>query len=127
MKNIIPKPAIPHTKVFVIKKLETSYFDPTFHFHPEYQLFLVLQGKGTRFIGDNIKPFEKGDLVFTGPNLPHVWRSDNCYFDKKNNFLHMNPGAAGTSGFHQVRTMLRFVIDGDKIKDLEIIEMEKRA
>jgi len=48
-------------------------------------------------------------------------------FDKKNNFLHMNPGAAGTSGFHQVRTMLRFVIDGDKIKDLEIIEMEKRA
>ena len=85
MKNIIPKPAIPDTKVFVIKKLETSYFDPTFHFHPEYQLFLVLQGNGTRFIGDNIKPFEKGDLVFTGPNLPHVWRSDNCYFDKKNN------------------------------------------
>ena len=85
MKNIIPKPAIPDTKVFVIKKLEASYFDPTFHFHPEYQLFLVLQGKGTRFIGDNIKPFEKGDLVFTGPNLPHVWRSENCYFDKKNN------------------------------------------
>jgi hypothetical protein len=48
-------------------------------------------------------------------------------FDKKNNFLHMNPGACGKSGFHQVRTMLRFVIDGDKIKDLEIIEIEKRA
>jgi hypothetical protein len=29
--------------------------------------------------------------------------------------------------FHQVRTMLRFVIEGDKIKDLEIIEIEKRA
>lgn len=85
MKNIIPKPAIPDTKIFVIKKLETSYFDPTFHFHPEYQLFLVLQGEGTRFIGDNIKAFGKGDLVFTGPNLPHVWRSDNCYFDKNNN------------------------------------------
>ncbi len=47
-------------------------------------------------------------------------------FDKKNNFLHMNPGAAGISGFHQVRTMLRFVIDEDKIKDLEIIELGKR-
>ncbi len=47
-------------------------------------------------------------------------------FDKKNNFLHMNPGAAGISGFHQVRTMLRFVIDGDKIKDLEIVELGKR-
>lgn len=47
-------------------------------------------------------------------------------FDKKLNLLHMNPGAAGKSGFHQVRTMLRFVIDGDKIKDLEIIEIEKK-
>jgi hypothetical protein len=48
-------------------------------------------------------------------------------FDKKNNLLHMNPGACGKSGFHQVRTMLRFVIDGDRIKDLEIIEIEKRV
>tara|TARA_R110000868_G_scaffold13956_4_gene65268 strand:- start:1189 stop:1686 length:498 start_codon:yes stop_codon:yes gene_type:complete len=48
-------------------------------------------------------------------------------FDKKNNFLHMNPGACGKSGFHQVRTMLRFVIDGDKIKELEIIEIDKKA
>jgi uncharacterized protein len=47
-------------------------------------------------------------------------------FDKKNNFLHLNPGAAGISGFHQIRTMLRFVIDEDKIKDLEIIELGKR-
>ena len=46
-------------------------------------------------------------------------------FDKKHNLLHMNPGAAGKSGFHQVRTLLRFVIDGDKIKDLEIVEMKK--
>ncbi len=44
-------------------------------------------------------------------------------FDKKLNLLHMNPGAAGKSGFHQVRTMLRFVIDGAQIKDLEIIEL----
>lgn len=44
-------------------------------------------------------------------------------FDKKLNLLHMNPGAAGVYGIHTVRTMLRFVIDGDKIKDLEIIEL----
>jgi hypothetical protein len=48
-------------------------------------------------------------------------------FDKKHDLLHMNPGACGKSGFHQVRTMLRFVIEGDKIKDLEIIEIEKRV
>jgi putative phosphoesterase len=49
-------------------------------------------------------------------------------FDKKLGLLHMNPGAAGIGGFHQVRTMLRFEIDGGNIRNLEIIEMgEKRA
>ncbi|RAR48935.1 metallophosphoesterase family protein [Flavobacterium lacus] len=48
-------------------------------------------------------------------------------FDKVLNLLHMNPGAAGIHGFHQVRTMLRFEIDGEQIKALEIIEMEKKA
>lgn len=47
-------------------------------------------------------------------------------WDKKLGVLHMNPGACGKHGFHQVRTMLRFVIDGPDIKDLEIIEIGKR-
>lgn len=47
-------------------------------------------------------------------------------FDKSLNVLHLNPGAAGIHGFHQVRTMLRFVIDEDKIKDLEVIEFPKK-
>jgi len=48
-------------------------------------------------------------------------------FDQKLNLLHMNPGAAGISGFHQVRTMLRFEIDGEKIQSLEVIEIGKRV
>ncbi|WP_339886998.1 metallophosphoesterase family protein [uncultured Flavobacterium sp.] len=47
-------------------------------------------------------------------------------FDKKLNLLHMNPGAAGISGFHQVRTMLRFEIDEEKIQKLEVIEIGKK-
>lgn len=47
-------------------------------------------------------------------------------WDKKLDLLHMNPGACGKHGFHQVRTMLRFVIDGPEIKDLEIVELGKR-
>ena len=43
--------------------------------------------------------------------------------DKKLNLLHMNPGAAGISGFHQMRTMLRFKIDGKNISGLEVIEL----
>lgn len=45
--------------------------------------------------------------------------------DKKLGLLHMNPGAIGTHGFHKVRTMLRFEIDGDKIKNLEVIEINR--
>lgn len=48
-------------------------------------------------------------------------------FDQKLNLLHMNPGAAGISGFHHVRTMLRFEIDGEKIQSLEVIEIGKRV
>ena len=47
--------------------------------------------------------------------------------DKQHKTLHMNPGACGTHGFHQVRTMLRFVIDKKDIKDLEVIELGKRG
>ena len=47
-------------------------------------------------------------------------------FDKKLDLLHMNPGSAGKYGFHRVQTALRFIIDDDKIKDLEIIELGKR-
>ncbi|MDT0540417.1 MULTISPECIES: metallophosphoesterase family protein [Croceitalea] len=46
--------------------------------------------------------------------------------DKKLDVLHMNPGACGKHGFHAVRTMLRFQIDGEKISNLEVIELGKR-
>lgn len=47
--------------------------------------------------------------------------------DKKRKVLHMNPGACGVHGFHKVRTMLRFAIDGEDIKNLEVIELGKRG
>ena len=46
--------------------------------------------------------------------------------DSKLNLLHMNPGAVGKHGFHKKRTMLRFTIDNNDIKDLEVIEFSKR-
>lgn len=47
-------------------------------------------------------------------------------WDKKLGLLHMNPGACGRLGLHQVRTMLQFSIEGEDIKDLEVIELGKR-
>ena len=45
--------------------------------------------------------------------------------DKKLDLLHINPGAIGTHGFHNVRTMVRFEIDGKKIQNLEVIEFKR--
>ena len=88
MKHIVQKSAIPSSKMLVVKQLKELHFDPNLHLHPEYQLFLVVKGRGTRFIGDNIKLFKPGDLVFTGPNLPHMWRDDhNAAGDKKSKIL----------------------------------------
>ncbi|HNR15390.1 MAG TPA: metallophosphoesterase family protein [Chitinophagaceae bacterium] len=47
-------------------------------------------------------------------------------YDEKINCLHMNPGAAGKQGWHKVRTLIRFVIDGKEMKDCEVIELGKR-
>ena len=48
-------------------------------------------------------------------------------YQKQYDVLHMNPGACGVHGFHQIKTVLRFVIDKDQIKDLAIIELGNRA
>jgi uncharacterized protein len=46
-------------------------------------------------------------------------------YDKKLGMMHINPGAAGMSGFHQIRTAIRFVVDNEQIKDLQILEIKR--
>lgn len=48
-------------------------------------------------------------------------------YDNEIKCLHMNPGAAGNQGWHKVRIVLRFAIDGSDIKDCEVIELGKRG
>lgn len=64
---------------------------------------------------------EKPQLFISGHS--HILK---VMFDKQLNCMHMNPGAAGVFGFHTVRTMLRFTINGSKIEDLEVWEMPKK-
>lgn len=47
-------------------------------------------------------------------------------YDEILNCLHMNPGAAGKTGYHRIRTLIRFTIDGDIIANCEVIELGKR-
>ena len=64
----------------------------------------------------------KSDLFITGHS--HILK---VMYDNKYDLLHLNPGAIGRSGFHRVRTALRFCIDGKDIKDMEIIELENKS
>jgi AraC-like DNA-binding protein/mannose-6-phosphate isomerase-like protein (cupin superfamily) len=83
MKPLLEKSIESLNQSFLVKKLQEPFFDPNWHFHPHYQLFTVIRGTGTRFIGDDIRHFEEGDTVFLGPNMPHLWRSDRNYFEKE--------------------------------------------
>lgn len=67
-------------------------------------------------------------LTYYSPKLVICGHSHilKVIYDKKLNHLHLNPGAVGKYGFHKIRTMLRFELDAGEIKNLEIIELEKR-
>lgn len=64
---------------------------------------------------------EKPKLFIAGHS--HILK---VIFDEKLSCLHMNPGAAGKQGWHQVRTIIRFAIDGDNIRNCEVIELGRR-
>ncbi len=73
-------------------------------------------------------PSVRGRLFVRPPKLfvcghSHILK---VQFDKTLNLLYINPGAAGISGWHKVRTLVRFGIDGGEFKDLEVIELAER-
>lgn len=81
-------------------------------------------------IGGYPNHYEKGIKELLTIEKPNIFISGHSHilkviFDKKYNLLHINPGAAGKYGFHQVSTLIRFCIDGDKPTDLEIMEYPK--
>lgn len=74
--------------------------------------------------------YEKEALEMIKRERPKIFISGHSHilkiqYDKKNELLHINPGAAGKYGFHTVSTLIRFTIDGSDIKDLQIIEIKK--
>ena len=100
--------------------------------YPEQLVFICEEVKVIiRHIGGSppkYNPATRKELQIHQPQLfisghSHILK---IMYDDKINCLHMNPGAAGKHGWHKVRTIIRFVIDGKEMKDCEIIELGKR-
>jgi len=100
--------------------------------YPEQLLFLCEDVKVMiRHIGGSppkYNPETRKELALHRPQLfisghSHILK---VMFDPAIECLHMNPGAAGKHGWHKVRTLIRFVIDGKEMKNCEVIELGKK-
>jgi uncharacterized protein len=98
--------------------------------YPEQIVFMCEEVKVMmRHIGGyppKYNPQTKPELLIHQPQIfisghSHILK---IMYDAKINCLHMNPGAAGKHGWHKVRTLIRFAIDGKDIKDCEVIELD---
>ena len=68
-----------------VKWREMPRFTYPWHFHNELELLYVIDGFGTSYVADSIKPFHSGDLALLGSNLPHFWKSDENYYEEGGN------------------------------------------
>jgi len=77
----------PENQSFFYKLVEEPYFSAPWHIHSEIEIFLVLEGQGTRYVGDSIDLFSSGDLAIIGSETPHIWSSDSFYYQNDNKNL----------------------------------------
>ena len=83
-----------------------THFSCPWHYHPEFELILVNKSSGKRMVGDHIGYFNEGDLVLMGPNIPHVWVSDNKFLELKDptasdaTVIHFTPDFIGEDIFN---------------------------
>lgn len=68
-----------NSSISVISR-EESFFQSPFHSHPELELVYIKESYGKRIVGNSVAPFESGDMVFLGSDIPHVWLNDEIYY-----------------------------------------------
>ncbi len=145
MKPILIKVASPVQSTITIIERCDPYFNTPFHFHPECELVYVMESFGKRIVGDSIEHFEKGDLVFVGANLPHVWYNDDRYhqgdtrllarsvvvyflqdiFGEK--FFGLEETKSLAELFHRARRGMKFTGKANKLVTAEMLRLPRKT
>lgn len=81
------KPALEHmpreeNESFIVRDFDYNYYPTPWHYHPEYEIVLVTESTGKRFIGNHVCDFEPGNLALIGPYIPHTYYNDDKYYAK---------------------------------------------
>jgi AraC-like DNA-binding protein len=63
-----------------VKREVVPFMDYPWHYHPEFEIIFVEKSYGIRLMGNHAGNFSDGDLMFIGPNLPHVWKNDEAFY-----------------------------------------------
>lgn len=82
MKPQLLKITPPPNSSFNFFAQDAAFFATPWHYHPEYEIVLVLESTGKKFVGSNISTFKPGDLCMIGAYLPHYYRNDEQFYAK---------------------------------------------
>ncbi len=78
-------------------------------------------GRFTQAVAERLNSFKPKVFVCGHSHILKV------KYDESRQMLQINPGAAGLQGIHQVRTAVRFNVNGERISDLEVLELPRKA
>lgn len=68
---------------FLVRKDVGDQILNNWHYHPEVELLFIKRSVGTWMVGDHIGPFQSGDMLLIGPNLPHCFRHEYEHIIKR--------------------------------------------
>ncbi|MEZ5044474.1 MAG: AraC family transcriptional regulator [Saprospiraceae bacterium] len=108
----VPKSSSHSLRIQVDKQ---AYFYDRLHYHPEWQITLILRSEGTLFIGDGIHRFGVGDIFMIGSNLPHLFKNDALYYGEN------SPGAHSISLFFDEDSFGKGFFDLPELKEIKVM------
>lgn len=82
MQPVLEKVSSSVNSSFNFEYIDVPCYYSTWHYHPEVEIILMLEGTGTGFVGDGFINFSPGTLSLIGSNAPHVWLNEKKYYEE---------------------------------------------